>query len=226
MITISPVFLNAKPKKTIRIAVIDSGYTITKYSNVIFCEDGHKDLTKTGLIDNHGHGTHIVNTIVSNLKNNVDYCIILIKWFDPKMSKYYAMHTSRTAFEYLLTQNVDIINYSAGGSGNSIEDRNNIVSLLKKGIKIFVAAGNDGENLNKDCYYYPACYKIKRLEVVANKDLTGKRVSSSNYGKVVTRWEVGVDIVQDTGYNGPRALTGTSQATAIATAKEINRRFK
>lgn len=222
---LSPTFLNAGTKKTLRIAVIDSGYTITEYSEAELCDDGHKDLTNTTIKDRHGHGTHIVNTLVANLDVNVKYCIILVKWYDPYINKFKTIDTSRSAFEYLLTQKVDIINYSAGGSAKNEQEKKHITELLKRGVKIFVAAGNDGNNLNKDCYYYPACYDIG-LEVVGNWDKNKVRHESSNYGKIVTRWENGVDVIQDTGYNGQIAMTGTSQATAIASAKEANRRSK
>lgn len=219
-----PTFLNAGTKRPIRIAVIDSGYTYTEYSKVKFCATGHKDFTNTGIRDNHGHGTHITNTIVTRL--TVDYCIIIIKFHDPKTNKYFSEYSSQKQFDYLLSQDVDVINYSAGGPGYFKDEKKSIVTLLKRGVKIFVAAGNEGLNLNEDCNYYPACYNLKGLRVVGSINKDNKRSKFSNYGKVVDSWEIGVDVVEDTGYNGPRAMNGTSQATAIATANYVNRRFK
>ncbi len=220
---ILPSISESKPNKIIRIAVLDSGFTRTEYSkNVKLCETGHKDFTGTGLEDNHGHGTHIVNTIVSNLKTD-NYCIILVKWYDPNTIP---PPTNSKAFEYLNDIDVDIVNYSAGGPSHSEYEDYVLAGLLESGVKIFVAAGNDSQNLDKKCNYYPACYRLRKLEVVGNIQKDGKRRPSTNYGKVVTRWEIGVDVVQDTGKYGVRPMTGTSQSCALATAHEANRRFK
>ncbi len=214
-----------KPPKLLRIAVLDSGFTISKYSqNVKFCLGDSRDFTGTGLEDNHGHGTHIVNTIVSNLKSD-NYCIIIVKWFDPSIQAK-TNETSIKAFEYLYSINIDIVNYSAGGTMHSEYEDYVLAGLLESGVKIFVAAGNDSQNLDKKCNYYPACYRLQKLEVVGNIQKDGKRHPSTNYGKVVTRWEIGVDVVQDTGKKGLRPMTGTSQSCALATAHEANRRFK
>lgn len=56
----------------------------------------------------------------------------------------------------------------------------------------------------------------KRIVVVGNKDSFGTRIKSSNYGKLVNRWEIGEN---QEAYG--ITLTGTSQATAVATGKLI-----
>ena len=202
--------------------MLDTGYNIDSNPNISLCEDGHKDFTKTGLTDNSGHGTHITNTIVSRLNKNIQYCIIIIKWHDERMAKYYSNNTSRIIFEYLLTLKVDYINYSAGGFDSSADEKRAIQSLLKKKIKIFVAAGNEGHNLDKDCNYFPACYNLNKLYVVGNKDLNGKKVDSSNYGKVVTHWDNGNNIKQLYKKNEYVTMSGTSVATALAISNVIN----
>ena len=83
--------------------------------------------------------------------------------------------------------------------------------------KIIAAAGNEHASLElAENAYFPALYD-KRIIVVGNNTKDGVRSNSSNYGEPVTRWEVGED-VEAYGI----VMTGTSQATAVATGKIIS----
>jgi subtilisin family serine protease len=87
---------------------------------------------------------------------------------------------------------------------------------LNGGGHLITAAGNDAENLDlPNNHYYPAQYD-KRIVVVGALDSYEVQTYFSNYGKVVTRWEHGLMV---TGYG--ITLSGTSQATAIATGKMV-----
>lgn len=212
--------------KLLKIAVLDSGFTRSELSKDLpLCKTGHKDFTTTGLGDNHGHGTHITNIIYNRIRG-LQYCFIIIKWYDPNTPHYFIQNSSYRAFEYLNSIDVDVINYSGGGIGSDIREKKEIWKLLRKSVKVFVAAGNESDDLDKKCNYYPACYHLHGLRVVGNLDTNGTRWKSSNYGKVVTDWRIGVDIAADMGKGYERYLSGTSQACAIATAKEINRMVK
>jgi hypothetical protein len=52
--------------------------------------------------------------------------------------------------------------------------------------------------------------------VVGNVDRSGKIANNSNYGKSITRWEIGVNVKA---YG--LIMSGTSQATATATGKIV-----
>lgn len=207
--------------KEIRIAVLDSGFTKGKYSDVKLCNEGHKDFTGTGLEDTVGHGSHIANVIADRLKD-VDYCIIIIKFLTKPQTLMGSIYRSTAAFHHAILVKADYINYSAGGTLEDPDERSMIAAAIYRNIKVFVAAGNESANLDKNCEFYPACYKIPGLRVVGNVEKDGKRTKHSNYGKVVTDWENGVDIVADNG-KYPKAMTGTSQSCAIALAKDIKK---
>ena len=217
-----------RPAKLHKIVVMDTGFNSTKNSRVKLCDTGSADFTHTGLKDNHGHGSHVANTIADRLLNADKYCFIIVKAFDPNTPLYYRNVTSRVEFEYLDTilEAGDYVNYSAGGGTPGNEEKQHIVSLLNKGVNIFVAAGNGSANLDKKCDYYPACYGLKNLHVVGNLYNFKTKAPSSNYGRVVTEWEIGINVVADNGTGVKVPMTGTSQATALATVREINRNAK
>lgn len=192
-------------KKMIKIAVIDTGFTKHQLSKVKIC--GQKDFTGKGITDTHSHGTHITEIIDRTAqKYNGNYCFILIKAYDMAQGKQYVPE----AFEYLETIKPDIINLSGGGDNPIPKEQRAIKRLLKKGVTIVVAAGNDSRDLNKFCNYFPACYD-KRIIVVGNYS------KSSNYGNVV-------DVI----LNGNNidvfgiVMSGTSQSTALFTGLLTN----
>lgn len=206
------------------IAVIDSGYTQGKYTHINRCNGLDKDFTDTGLDDRIGHGSHIANIIGSRIDSNKDYCIVIIKFINSLNDKN-TMSQSILAFQYAKSINAKVVNYSAGGTLPTDYEKNAVLALLQGGTKVFVAAGNNNVNLDKNCYYFPACYKLKGLRIVGNMNFDGTKANTSNYGKVITNWEKGQHVVEDSP-NGFVALSGTSQATAIATAKAVNRMLK
>jgi major intracellular serine protease len=214
----------AKEKQRLRIVVIDTGFSWNIGSNVVLCNDGHKDFTGTGLSDNHWHGTHIANIIADRLKGK-NFCIIIVKWYDPNDKPGTHFETSLKAFKYISTlKNIALVNYSAEGKSFSDEEEDAIRRLVTKGVGVFVAAGNGRKNLSLDCDIYPACYDIKGLRVVGNKDIYGRIVS--NYGTKVNVYENGINVLAFAGKAGKMYGSGSSQATAIATAKAANRRLK
>lgn len=201
-------FSSGSAKETtdiIRIAVIDTGFTKSSLSKVHIC--GTKDFTGTSIKDNHGHGTHITNLI--DIKADTDrtkYCFIIIKAFDMQKNKQYVPE----ALEYLVKLKPNIVNLSLGGPGVIHKEYKAVQKLLNQGTVLVAASGNEGDDLEKDCNYFPACYD-KRIIVVGNSN------KSSNYGKKI------VDIVLD-GNNINvlgKTMTGSSQSTAIFTGLSI-----
>lgn len=206
-----------------KIVIIDTGFNITSNSKLRLCKEDHKDFSESSgvFVDNIGHGTHISN-IIGNIVYKTNYCAIIIKYVDtiPKNT----MENSLNAFKYALTlSNVKAINYSSSGFEYSIDELDIISRLSEKNIQIFVAAGNHFLNLDKDCKSYPSCYNIKNVHVIGN--LINKETAhpSSNYGSIVTEWEIGTDIAAETSEGFVTKRSGTSQATAIATSLFINR---
>lgn len=220
--------------KTIRVAVIDTGISSLTPK---LCSEGHKALTgKEPLKDEHGHGTHVAG-LINDYAGSADYCLVAIKFYDPTANGAINLRHMIDAIDYAISLKVDLINISGGGPEASGQEKEYISKALDNGIKVVVAAGNSGQNLSHNCDYYPACYD-KRIIVVGNLSekespslmsnfgYSANRAPSSNYGRVVTRWEVGVNVTSAC-VNGRHAcrLSGTSQAAAIASGKIVKEMF-
>lgn len=189
----------------IRVAVIDTGKSAKP--GIKYCETGHKDFTQTGLTDNHGHGSNVAGLITKEAGDS-DFCIISIKFF----SKHSNMASNMIeAIKYATDLNVDIINLSAGGVDYSREEALAIQRALNKGIKIIAAAGNDSTDFSQKCQYYPACYD-ERIITVGCMNANYEPCEKSNFGGKIKMVRLG-----ESQTAAGLTMTGTSQATAIAT---------
>lgn len=214
-------------KPQIKVAVIDTGFGYNKLpKDNRLCYWGHKDFTKKGAqyigegsfipVDTVGHGTNIVGIIENYAsKSNINYCIVILKFYSKNQSNLQNLKSSIAAIKFATDElKVDYINYSGGGPEEDAEEKQAVEKFLNQGGKLIAAAGNDGKLIGSwDAEYYPAMYD-KRIVVVGNLGKNGFRARSSNYGKLVNRWEIGEEV---TGYG--ITMTGTSQATAVATGK-------
>jgi len=244
ILSICLVFPRRSAAKTITIAVIDTGIDA---SNPKLCKMGHKSfIDDKPLVDNHGHGTHIAGLIAANA-GDLDYCIVSLKFYSDSNTGQQNLANTVAAVRYATNIKVDYINYSGGGPEFDEQESLAVKAALKQKIKIFAAAGNEHENLDLKCDYFPACYD-KKITMVGNltqlkvpdwvrtlayvkfiKDLIKEDPkvvnSTSNYGKRVSIWEVGTEL-ESTMPGGKRGkMTGTSQATAVATGKAVKRRL-
>lgn len=214
----------------IRIGVIDTGFGFNDLGvGAPLCKDGHTDFTgdrkyssnygTRALVptDTHSHGTNVVGLIdqyASRGKNK--YCFVILKYYLASNKGDKNLENSIAAFKFANNLNLDIINYSGGGSEFSEKEYLAIRSYLNNGGIVIAAAGNESKFLDGiQNSYYPAMYD-KRITVVGNKDLYGNRIKSSNYGPYVSVWENGF---QQMAYG--IVMTGTSQATAVTTGKRV-----
>jgi subtilisin family serine protease len=215
-------------KPPIRIVVVDTGFGYMDHGHdAKLCNYGHKDFsmekqatrnyaTKDAIpLDTHGHGTNIVGVIDGYLKQtHVNYCFVIVKYYSERQTGSQNLLATIRAFNYASNIHAEFINYSGGGPEQNPFERAAIKRFLDHGGKMIAAAGNEGEDLDQpENAYYPALYD-KRIIVVGNLGKNGVRYNSSNYGSAVTRWEVGQDVKA---YD--ITMTGTSQATAVATGK-------
>lgn len=191
----------------IRVAVIDSGAP----SNGKFehCVDPI-DLTGGGNEDIQGHATNIAHLIKNTtMAKEAEYCFIFIKFYHK--TGYNKQALIGESVKIAVDLKADIINISGGGEGVDALEQAYVLLGLASDIKFVVAAGNDGKNLDENCYYYPACYD-PRVIVVGNGRSQNKRSPTSNYGKVVDIWVNGTNKE-----GGGFIMSGTSQSTAIVT---------
>jgi thermitase len=212
------------------VAVIDTGINPDLAEKLPICKNGSRDFTGTGIEDHHGHGSHISGIIDANVKNvdisdtdkvKANYCQVIIKFYDP-FTKTNSLESEIKALRWAIELNVDVINFSGGGTEESLEERILIKKALDMGIKVVVAAGNDHRELAGNYKFFPAVTD-KRLYVVGNLNPQRVPASSSNYGSVVNSWEFGTRVRSfcRVGTEPNCLLSGTSQATAVKSGKII-----
>lgn len=200
----------------IRIAVIDTGVNVSFANALYICKDGNINITDdTDIVaDSIGHGTNIVSLLIVGL-NPRHYCIEVIKYCKIcKPSE--GINISRAIH---LAYNASYINMSFEGSSVSDLEYRALAGAINRGIKVAVAAGNDGLNLDTKCSIFPACYAFNNSNFHVVGSSTGALFLSkpknyfvyrkySNYGNVVKYLEDGTE-------QGVPCMTGTSQSTAI-----------
>lgn len=157
-----------------------------------------------------GHGNNVSHIIANRLIGH-NYCIYPIKVF------YFGSTDVRVLIEALkiaYSISPDIVNISYGGQIFNSEEEHYILRLINHGVKVVAAAGNDHQNLDNNCNYYPACYD-KRIITVGNLFNKDTIYPNSNYGEYVKKWNIGYNINA-----GGKVMTGTSQAAAVETSKQ------
>lgn len=211
--------------KTFTVAVIDTGIDA---KSLKLCKRGHRSFVAAlpnPLEDEHGHGTHVAGIIRKNAGDS-QYCMVAIKFYSDQNTVEQNIRNMREAIQYAIDIRVNLINISGGGPDFDLLEYKTVERALDLNIKMVVAAGNDSVNLDYECNYFPACYD-RRIVVVGNLELhTGiitsmTRSPSSNYGNVVTTWEVGTNILSTLPHGEHGYMSGTSQATAAATGHLI-----
>lgn len=209
--------LSSLAQEPLRVVVMDTGLNLNDSRFLpILCKTGHRDFTDTGINDHEGHGTHIAG-IIKKVAGSSGYCLIIVKFYESSKNQHYM-----EAFKYAVSLNPDVINISGGGTERFESEE--ILIRFHTNIKFIVAAGNNGQNNEKEPYY-PGAYEYLNVETVGNVDETGNIVRSSNYGPTVKTWRNGVDVVSTLPYGYGR-MTGTSQATALRTGEYIRERIK
>ncbi len=171
------------------------------------------------VFDFHGHGTHVAGIIKKYSRNHEHIKILPLKYYSLNQSTENNLAHSVAAIKYAIAKHVDIINYSGGGAGFS-EEENKVLKLAERNhIIVVAAAGNEAHNLNQ-VSYFPASYGLKNIFVIGSKDPQGKISAFSNFGVgKVDAFLDGENIVSSLPNGKFGRMSGTSQATAVGTAK-------
>lgn len=225
----------------VKIAVIDTGFdTKSTWENIlprkpVLCDgrssinfvdkttdkDG-KEIVNTDVMDNHGHGTHIVG-LIAQYAGEAQSCFYIYKYYYEDGVEIDNLKRSLASIRAAIEADVDIINYSGGGLSRSDEECAVVKAALNKGIIFVAAAGNERSDLSKRKYFPAMC--DPRVVVVGAKDKTGFKASFTNYSKskdVSVKLEAGENVFST--FPGERSgqMSGSSQATAIMTGKLAN----
>jgi len=217
-------------KNTIKVAVIDTGFdfksnwTKAGFTLPKICDEGHQDFTGYGTQDVHGHGTHIAGLIGKDI-DDVDYCIVALKCYHDH-NTLFSESNSKRAMRKAIELGVDVINYSGGGNDFDADECKLVKYALDSGIQVVAAAGNERSDINKHPYYPAMC--DKRVIIVQNVDIKGKRLPSSNYslnrkGETHVYSECGDKRLSLGLNNALDRMTGSSQSTAVMTGKVVRK---
>ena len=160
--------------------------------------------------EDNDHGSHIAGIIAQAACPGVEIIPCRGAW-DVK--------ASNKCLQYAMDLKVDIINYSMGGDYPEPEEAFLFKKLESKGIIVNTAAGNSGRALFVKPYF-PASYNLGNINVIGALTENGERASFSNY-QVNMIWELGVCIESFNKYGNKVKYNGTSQATAVHTARMV-----
>jgi subtilisin family serine protease len=221
--------------KPVIIAIIDSGVAHQAVSNhpdhskIKLCNGVHRNYITAEefsyygkesipgfLVDHHGHGTHIAGIIASQLPRKSNYCFLIMKVF----------HTSgdsdfKKPLKDALDQGANFINISGGGASFIKEECEILEKVSQNGIVVFTAAGNHAGKLNDNNRFFPASCpksKVNPHIVVGSADSKGNIHEFSNTGSLIDEFHNGKDVWAVGMY-----MSGTSQATAVATGKAVKK---
>lgn len=201
----------------IRVLEIDTGVSKNSHSEI----DNHLPKNVINILDfldYNGHGTHVAGLILNNTCSQVE--LESCSWFgidNPKGNWNDYMNCLRLA----VLNHPDFVNISSGGPNYEQEEYNLLMMLSSLGTKIIVAAGNNGQDLNK-FDYYPAKYKIPNLIPVGSLLPDGSRSRTSNFGLKNEVYELGFEVMSTL----PNGLYGKMSGTSQATANYTNRLLK
>jgi serine protease len=223
-----PAFGYPSCGETVKIAVIDTGFNAAANdSKVRLCKFGHRDFSGANElqsskytvdpvpVDNNSHGTNIIGLIdMYARKTKVDYCIVVVKFWDKHGTATNAASLS-DSIDYARKIGASVINISGGGIEYSHPEALSVRAFINDGGVLVAAAGNEGKDL-KVQPFYPAM-DDRRVIVVGNWQTKRMRAPTSNFGKRVNAWEVGTDATAL-----DIRMTGTSQAAAIHSGKFIS----
>jgi subtilisin family serine protease len=197
-----------------RLIILDTGLNLEdpRFSKLL-CEDYPGfDVTETTIVDTNGHGTHVAGTIKQYAKD-ANYCITIIKYYLDSNSGEQNLENVIKALTWINYVKPAFVNFSAGGPVRNDKEYELIKSTPET--KYIVAAGNYNENLDKECNYYPACYKLNNIYRVGSLNASGTVSSSSNYGTFINFWQIGENVKSTLPNDQEGYMSGTSMAAAI-----------
>jgi len=176
-----------------------------------------RSLTFSRPFDTNGHGTHIAS-IITKVAPNAK--ILPIKYYNQDATEKENLDATIEAIKFAINAGIKIINYSSGGSGKSVIEKEVINLARKNDVLLIAAAGNFGEDIDKKGnQYYPASYNNSNIISVINHGPNFKIHKTSNFGEhnadISAPGTLILGAFPDERYGN---LTGTSQATAFVSA--------
>jgi len=195
-----------------QVAVIDSGFGFdVEFNKAPFkiCKKGSYDfITKKHKVgdDMIGHGT-IVTALINQRAKTKDICFLIYRVFGSSGEG--ENKDIDDAILRAIRARADVINMSIGNRTHSNRTNNLLRIANKRGIKVFIAAGNAGDNLNNTCNSYPSCYRglFPNVVIVGALDARLNVEKYSNRGSFITVYKYGRtrNGARGTSFAAPRA---------------------
>lgn len=198
----------------IKIAVVDTG--IAPHEDLVVKGGVSYVVDVPSYTDDNGHGTHVAGII--GARNNsygtvgiAPECdLYAVKVLDKDGSGY--ISDIAAGIDWAISNNMDIVNLSLGGSTSSSVLKSAVDSAYAGGILVVAAAGNSGNSYGiGNNVEYPARYDS--VIAVAATNINNQRASFSSTGSTVEVAAPGVDIISTYLNNQYAAGSGTSMAT-------------
>jgi subtilisin family serine protease len=202
-------------------------------------DDNNKDDDKNGYVDDfygvdlvagkgsgeddEGHGTHVSGIVAGHGDNDTGgagLCwsgkVMPVKFMNSRGKG--STSDAIDGIDYAIHEGAKIINCSFGSSSKSSALQDAVDAAQDKGVLMVIAAGNNGDNIDKEPEY-PAAFTNGNIITVAAVTETGDLASFSNYGKgKVDLGAPGDSIVSTYLPSTYRALSGTSMAAPMVSA--------
>ncbi|HEY1277916.1 MAG TPA: S8 family peptidase [Thermoleophilaceae bacterium] len=171
--------------------------------------------------DDNGHGTHVAGIVASrgnNANGNAGVCwsakVLPVKFMNSKGKG--SASDAIDGIQYAVKQGIKIINCSFGSSSKSDALHDAVDYAQDRGALLVVAAGNDGENIDKHPVY-PASYTDSNILTVAASTSSDTLASFSNFGSEGVDVAAPGDQIFSTWLGGGyKVLSGTSMAAPYA----------
>ena len=107
--------------------------------------------------------------------------IMTLKYYEEGADNSHNITNTVKAIDFARKKGADIINYSGGGPGANQKEKAAIAKTADKGIIFVAALGNEGSKIGKKFKYYPANYNLANIVIVQSHNEKEERVDSSNY---------------------------------------------
>ena len=167
--------------------------------------------------DDNGHGTHvsgIVGARGNNATGDTGVCwstkLVPVKFMNSRGKG--STSNAIAGIQYAVKEGLKIINCSFGSSASSSALHDAVDHAQDKNALLVVAAGNDGENIEKNPIY-PASYGDSNILAVAASTSSDTLASFSNFGSQSVDLAAPGDSIFSTYLGGGyRVLSGTSMA--------------
>jgi subtilisin family serine protease len=171
--------------------------------------------------DDNGHGTHVAGIVAArgnNANGNAGVCwsakLGAVKFMNSRGKG--SVSDAIEGIEYAVKAGYKIINCSFGSSSKSSALHDAVDYAQSKNALLVVAAGNDGENIDKSPLY-PASYGDSNILAVAASTSDDTLASFSNYGAdAVDVAAPGDEIFSTYIGGGYKVLSGTSMGAPYA----------